>query len=448
MLKVSVSGIRGIWGESLNHEKIIEYTKAFVKIIGENSKIILGCDTRKTRDIIKSLVVSVLESYGCEVLDLEIVPTPLVLYGVKKLNADGGIMISASHNPSCWNALKLIKKGGFFFNQQDVDLLKKTIKEKNYLKFNHENLGSIKVYTNLLKDYIQDAKGLIDFSLIRSKNFKVIADVVNGTAIKFIPTLFKLLDLKFEILFDDINKEFEREAEPLPNHLTVLSEKVKSNNANLGLAYDPDADRLALVDELGNAVGEDWTLALAYLNVLDKEKSDIVVNLSTSMIIDRIAKSNSKQVYRAKVGEINVTEKMLELESVIGGEGNGGVIYPKINFCRDSIIATLMVLEYLARHDKTLSSVVKQYPKYFFLKEKIQIGDDLSFDNIKAVIEKTLKELDLRLESVNLEDGIRIEYSGGWIQVRASNTEPVIRIMGENKDEKINHTLLEALKNG
>lgn len=446
MLKVSVSGIRGIWGESLTHEVLLDYVKSFVKIIGINKKIVIASDTRKTRDIIKNFLLGILQSYGYEIIDLGIVPTPLALYAVKKLNLDAGIMISASHNPAQWNALKLISKGGFFFNSDLIEQLESIYKSKDFLDYNHKMTGSYQKYNTILDDYIKDASKIIDIKSIQNHKFKVVVDAVNGTAVSFAKTLFDYLNVEYSILFDDINKEFERGAEPLPQNLDALKKKVSLEKADLGLAYDPDADRLALVSDKAEAVGEDWTLALAYMNYLQKEKTDIAINLSTSMLIDIIAKKNNKQSIKAKVGEINVTEKMLEKNLIIGGEGNGGVIYRKINNCRDSLIATLMVLEYLAKTGKKLSEITKEYPKLYFLKEKV--ASDGIFDKEKVIntLRECLKANNLQISDENTEDGIRVDYSSGWIQVRASNTEPILRIMGESTEEKNNKVLFESLK--
>jgi phosphomannomutase len=418
MLKVTVSGIRGIWGESLTHEKITGYLKAFVQILGKKRKVALGRDTRKSGEVIHKLVLSVLESYGYEVMDLGIVPTPLVLFAVRDKELDGGIVISASHNPAEWNALKLVKAGGFFLNESEVETLKKNYDRKDFPDFSYGEQGNTVPYAHILRDYISQAQKFIDFHLIRKKKLRVVADVVNGTAYQFAHALLYDLDAEHKTIFDDITKEFERGAEPLPENLTALKEEVIKFGADAGLAYDPDADRLALVDERGEPMGEDWTLAIAYLNLLEKgEVKDMAVNLSTSSVMNEIASQFGARVYKAKVGEINVTEKMLEKNLVMGGEGNGGVIYRRINNCRDSLIATFLVLEYIARTGKKLSEIKGEYPILYPVKERIPVQAEIPFDAIREKIAGFLKRNNISVQDVNREDGLRVDYTGGWIQV-------------------------------
>ena len=323
MLKVSVSG-SGIWGESLTHEVAMNYVKSFAAFLGPQKKIALGTDTRTTRNILKNLIISILESYGYEILDLGVVPTPLVLYAVKEKGLDGGVVVSASHNPACWNALKLIKKGGLFLNQGEVDTLQDLYNKKQFLSYSYQTTGKTLIYEGLFKEYLAKAEKLVDFHAIRQAGFRVAADAVNGTANSFVHPLLYFLNVEHQILFTDTEKEFERGAEPLPENLSALREAVIQFKAHVGLAYDPDADRLALVDEKGRAVGEDWTLAIACLNLLEKKKTSIAVNLSTSMIIDRIALQAGVSVYKSKVGEIHVTETMLEKGLEVGARATAG----------------------------------------------------------------------------------------------------------------------------
>ncbi|OHD07424.1 MAG: hypothetical protein A2Y41_01410 [Spirochaetes bacterium GWB1_36_13] len=447
MLKVSVSGIRGVWGESLDHQVVLDYLKSFAHFLGQNRKIAIGSDTRTTRSVIKYLIQSVFESYGFEIIDLGIIPTPLVLFCVQEMDLDGGIVISASHNPAPWNALKLIKKGGFFLNQAEMTCVEEYYNNKDFIPLNYQNIGKTIQKENILDEYFKKAEKMIDFDLIRKSGFKVSADAVNGTANQFLEKFFQILNIKHQVLFTDIHKEFERGAEPLPENLKELGKTVLNNQSDLGLAYDPDGDRLAIVDEKGFPIGEDWTLAIAYLNILQKEKTDIVVNLSTSMIIDEIAKKENTNVFKAKVGEINVTEEMLKRKIFFGGEGNGGVIYTRINHCRDSIIATLLILEYLAKNRIKISEIVSQFPKIKIIKDKLVFTKKLDARFLEEKIVDFIQKSGLSLRSTDLNDGIRIDYESGWIQVRASNTEPIIRIMGENKDHSINLKLSEYIKN-
>lgn len=448
MLKVSVSGIRGIWGKSLTHEVLTGYAKSFVAFLGKNKKIAIGTDTRPTRDIIKKITLGVMESYGYEIIDLGILPTPLILFVVKELNLDGGVVISSSHNPIEWNAYKLVKKGGFFLNQQEMDQISEIYNNQSFLSYDFKSLGkTTPSHISVVKEYIEKAEKIVNMSLIRQAGFKVVVDGVNGTINEVIYPFLHFVDIKPQILFSDINQNFQRGPEPLPENLKALSEAVVHSKADIGLAYDPDADRLALVDEKGHPVGEDWTLAIAYLNYLEKEKTDAVVNLSTSMIMEEIAKASGQQIHYAKVGEINVTEMMVKKNLLFGGEGNGGVICRQINNCRDSLIATLMVLEYLAKHKKKLSEVIADFHPIHIIKTKIPVSETLSLEEIVSKLKQFLDRKKIGPIDVNNDDGVRMNFPDGWIQARASNTEPIIRIMGENTNSKFHKEITEYIQN-
>ena len=447
MLKVSVSGIRGIWGEDLDHAVVLDYVQAFVRYLGKSKKVAIATDTRKTKNIIKNLVISVLESHGYIIYDLGIVPTPLVLYAVKAWGLDGGIMVSASHNPAPWNALKLIDRGGFFFNEAKMGQIQSFYANRDFLGLDIKHLGSLKS-AEVMESYLAASREIVDFSLIKKALLKVGADFINGTAGFVMPRLFDELGVNVKAIHTDPERDFERGAEPLPENLKVLGELVVQNQLDVGLAYDPDADRLALVDEKGRAIGEDWTLAIAYLNLQMRHPGDIVVNLSTSMLVDEAARRFSQKVYKAKVGEIHVTEKMLELGIALGGEGNGGVIYLPLNNCRDSLLATMLVLEYLARTGKKISDIVAEFPKIVMIKERIPYREDFDFALMEEKLIEFLRQRGIKIFSIDHQDGLRIDYSQGWIQLRASNTEPIIRIMGENTDPRLQNELRELLENG
>jgi phosphomannomutase len=432
-LMKSVSGIRGIVGETLTPDLIVKVASAFAKYT-KKGRIVVGRDTRPTGEAIKQVLEHVLTLSGCNVIDLGIVPTPTVELMVKDLNADGGIMISASHNPIEWNAFKLINKSGTFLNSKEIAQFFKYLDEDfKYVLWNMT--GSITYNSFAGNVHIEKVLHIINKGKIKKKAFKVVLDSVNGAGSEITLKLLSELNCKIIPLYCDINAPFPRGAEPVPENLKDLARAVKKYGADIGFAQDPDADRLAIVNEHGVPIGEENTLVLVTEHLLSKKKGRVVVNLSTTKAIDDIARKYGVNVKRTKVGEINVTDEMRRNGARIGGEGNGGVISPEINMGRDSLAGIGYVLEMMAERGRSIGGLVNDLPQYVMKKGKIKSDDS---KKNKLIFERIIS--DFKGEKFSDIDGLRIdfvknnEFKGGWVHLRPSNTEPIFRIISEGKD--------------
>jgi len=434
-LKISVSGIRGIWGESLNIESLSGFIKAFVIFLKNRncSGILIGRDARPTGAVISSLVVGIMNAFGIDVLDCGIIPTPTVLFGVRKLMLGGGIIISASHNPIEWNALKFVIRDGIFPGEEEIKLINSyigmDIRESPY-----DRIGRNKKNKTVEEMHINAILNNISVSAIKDMHFRIVLDPVNSAGCRIGQKLLEKLGCEVRLVNGEINGSFGRGPEPIPSNLVHMTPAVREFNADAGFAMDPDADRLVLVDEKGAVLSEEMTFALCADHVLSLKRGDIVTNYSTSMLSDWIAGKYGVHCYRTKVGEANVTAGIFNHKAVIGGEGNGGIIYPAINPARDSLAGMALILEMMAKRNKHLSELTYELPHYFMLKEKIEtpLTAEIIFGRIKkefpnAVIDDT--------------DGIRLDWDEKgariWIHIRPSNTEPVFRIIGESSDENL-----------
>jgi len=443
-LLVSVSGIRGIIGNGLEPQTIVKYSKAFADFC-DNKNIVVGRDSRITGEMVKNIVIGTLSASGANVFDIGIVPTPTVQFAVKKLNASGGIAISASHNPNEWNALKLLNSTGQFLTPEENKILIKLSEdqEKQNLYVSWDKIGKISIQTEALKWHKEAVLKLkyINLEQIRARKFKVVLDCVNGAGAWIMPELLR--DFGCEVIEVNCQKNgiFPRLPEPLPENLIETMEIVKKHNPDLCIVVDPDVDRLVLIDENGEPFIEENTVALATDFVLSKEKGNVVVNLSTTRAVDDIAKKYGCQVFRTPVGEANVVKKMKEINAVIGGEGSGGVICPALHYGRDALVGTALVLQKLAEFGGKLGELKKTMPKYFITKRKIEIGTQ-NPDKIISTLADIYKN-----EKVNLEDGLRIDFDDHWVHFRKSNTEPIIRIIVESSNEKKSSELIEKYLN-
>ena len=385
----------------------------------------MGRDTRKSGEALKRAVIAGLYSAGCKVIDLRICPTPTLGLAVKGLKASGGIMITASHNPAEWNGLKFFNSKGIFLNEKESGKFY-SFAEKGACCSGRNKPGVICADESWIEKHQQKIfnLSLIDINKIKKKNFKVVLDCNNGAGSKIAPELLKRLGCQVIELNCNLTGEFVHKPEPVPENLTLLSKKVKQTKADLGFALDPDADRLAIVSEKGVPLGEEYTLALCMEFVLSKKLSDVVINNSTSMVIDYIAEKYGVKVFRTKVGEIYVSTLLKKVKGVIGGEGNGGVILPESHYGRDAQVAIALVLQYLAENGKKISQLKQNLPQYHFVKDKMKLS---------AVFEKRLQIYLKRFSraKINHTDGVKIEFENSWINIRKSNTEPIIRVMAE-----------------
>ncbi|MDA3823099.1 MAG: phosphoglucosamine mutase [Bacteroidales bacterium] len=434
-LMKSVSGIRGIVGDSFTPELIVSVCSAFAKYV-KYGTVIVGRDTRPTGDIISKQITSALALSGCNVIDIGIVPTPTVEIMVEHEKAAGGIVISASHNPIQWNAFKLINKDGVFLNSGEIAKVFAFMEEeKTYKPWN--KIGTIKTSDKGDDIHIKAALSVVKTAAIKKQKFRVVLDAVNGAGSEITQRLLERLGCKVIPIHCTMDGTFPRGAEPVPANLKDLSEAVIKHKADVGFAQDPDADRLALVDEKGQPLGEEYTLALVLDHLLAKEKGPVVVNLSTTRATEDIANKYGVKFFRSKVGEINVTELMKKKKARIGGEGNGGVISPELHYGRDSLAGIVYILEMMAQQKKTVSQLKAALPQYVMVKGKV----DFDPQKIDLSILETIAQ-DYSEERISNIDGLRIDFDkdaafgGGWVHLRPSNTEPIFRIITEGKDAK------------
>ncbi len=435
-LKIGVSGVRGIIGESLTEKVIGDFAKAFGTFVSGSRgtarrapTVLIGRDTRQSGEFARKIVIEGLIATGCEVTDIGLAPTPTVLFATRHFKADGAIIITASHNPGQWNGLKFVRPDGTFLTKQEVEALIDIYQTKKFVLSGNKNYNVAD--KDGIKPHLDSVLKAVDIEAIKKAKFKVAVDYCNGTGAVTTPYLLEKLGCEITAINVKPDGNFSHNPEPVAKNLEQLSDFVKKVKADVGFAQDPDADRLAIVSEKGIAIGEENTLALGIKHVLEvksqkaKGKSKVVVNLSTSRMVDDIAKEFNAELYRTAVGETNVVDKMRQIGAVIGGEGNGGVIYPSINFGRDSFIGMALILEYMAKSNKKVSELVSSIKQYYIEKTKIECPQE----NIVQALE-TLKER-FKNEKINTLDGVKIDWPDGWAHARGSNTEPVIRIMAE-----------------
>lgn len=424
-LLVSVSGIRGIVGDSLTPDAAMQYGQAFGRYL-KSGKVIIGRDTRYHGPMILSAVAAGLMSSGCDVIDIGVATTPAIEFTVRETQSAGGVAITASHNPIEYNALKLIGQGGTFLTETQGKKFLKYCNIKQIVKKNQKpNIGSYYNQDNWDLKHIKAILGIdvIKPTSIKRKKFRVVADCVNGTASTVAAELFNSLGCTLKLINAVPDGNFPHPPEPVPSNLKQLCRAVKSFKADIGFAFDPDSDRMAMVDENGRAIGEEYTLALGMRFILSKENGPVAINLSSSMINDFVAKEAKVKLFRTKVGEINVTEKLKRINGVVGGEGNGGLIYPKLMYGRDGLMAAAVILQYLASSRKTISELASELPATTMIKRKIVLdGNKISFNKVVKAF---------RDGKIDKRDGIKISFNDSWLQLRLSNTEPIVRLITE-----------------
>lgn len=425
----SISGIRGIVGKTFTASEVLKFSSAFGNYC-KGGKVVLGRDTRKSGEVFKGTVLSGLLCTGCEVIDLGICPTPTLGIAVKGLKAKGGIMLTASHNPAEWNGLKFFNSDGIFLDEKEGKKLF-SLAEKEISYSDWDSLGKVRLDQSWIQKHIQRIMNLsfIDENKIKKKNFKVVLDCNNGAGSSIAPSLLRELECKVIELNCGLSGDFIHRPEPLPENLGLLCRKVKETRADLGFACDPDADRLAVVSEKGIPLGEEYTLALCVDFVLSKRLSDVGINVSTSKVIQDIARKYGVRVFRSRVGEVYVVSLLKKIKGIIGGEGNGGVILPENHYGRDAQAGMALILQYLAESGMKISQLKESLPQYYIKKDKMKLSGD--FD---AKMRKYLRKF--RQAKINNLDGVKVEFENSWINIRKSNTEPIIRVMAEAKSQK------------
>lgn len=425
-LKISISGVRGVVGDFLTPQLVESFAKAFGTFVGPG-RVMVGRDTRTSGEMLFHAVCAGLLSTGCTPVDVGVCSTPSVQIRTKETDAVGGIIITASHNPAQWNALKFVGKDGIFLNEYEARSVVEIYHDSNFRRCPDDEIGSIKSDPHAIDSHLDKVLNYVDVELIRSKQFKVAFDCCNGAGSLMTPRLLQALGCQLIPISTEPNGIFPREPEPTPQNLTQLSSTTKLSGADVGFAQDADADRLAIIDEHGEPIGEDYTLALAVQFVLSKTPGPVVVNLSTSRAIQDIAEQHECPIYWTKIGESNVIDKILECRAIVGGEGNGGVMIPAIHPCRDSFIGMALVLQYMAESGKAISELVDAIPRYFMVKQKVQLTSDQIFG--------ILEQLKARHAAghVDMTDGLKIFFDdrNAWVHVRPSNTEPILRVMSE-----------------
>jgi phosphomannomutase len=437
----SISGIRGTiggkTGENLTPLDVVKFTAAYgswlLQQSSKNRRVVVGRDGRISGYMVQQLVVSTLIGMGIDVLDAGLSTTPTVEMAVIWEKAAGGIIITASHNPKEWNALKLLNAEGEFISAADGEwILEKAARED--FTFNPvDKIGSLQFNDTFLQKHIDAIVNypLIDIENIRKKNFKVVVDVVNSTGALFIPPLLRALGIEeITVINEEITGKFSHNPEPLPENLTELSAAVRKQKADLGIAVDPDVDRLCFVCEDGSMFGEEYTLVAVADYVLGKRLGNSVSNMSSTKALKEITLRHGGQYFPSAVGEVNVVQKMKEVKAVIGGEGNGGIIIPDLHYGRDALIGIGLFLSALSTHKNGIRSFRTRYPDYFISKNKIELEN--GFD-LKSVFEKIRTKY--KNQPVNTEDGLKIEFDSDWVHLRSSNTEPIIRIYAESSFE-------------
>ncbi len=426
---VSVSGIRGIFGTDLTPENLARFTAAYGTWTGGGT-VVLGRDSRVTGQLCEDIVAATLKSVGCDVVRVGIVPTPTVAMGVLKYKAAGGIIISASHNPAEWNALKLLNGTSEFMDAEQGSEMISINDSGNFNYQQYDNIGVECTDESLIDYHIEEILTLpfINANIIREAKLSVAVDAVNGAGSISVPKLLEALGVKtIHKIHCEPNGIFPHNPEPLPEHLTEICDLVKQTNADLGVVTDPDADRLALVDEKGNLYGEEYTQATVFDFILSKKAGPTTTNLSSSRVADDISKKYGQICHRSKVGEINVVKKMQEVNAVVGGEGSGGIIVPDLHYGRDALVGIACVLQHLAEQKVSASELRARYTNYFMSKNKIQL-DELGKDADEVL--ETVKERFSSLNPITI-DGVKVDFEEGWVHLRKSNTEPIIRVYSE-----------------
>jgi len=444
-LMVSVSGIRGIIGDGLDPQTIVKYTSAYAQFCGKG-KIVLGSDGRITGNMVKNIIVGTLLAKGNDVIDIGVCPTPTVLYNVTKLNAVGGIQISASHNPNEWNALKLLNDKGEFMTLEENQEMLGYIEGEKFQYEPWDKIGKLTDYSEGLLNHMEGVLNLpgINIDAIRKRKFKVLLDCVNGAGSYVMPELLEKFGCEVIQLNCEKTGIFPRLPEPIPENLTETMQAVKDHGADLAVVVDPDVDRLVLITDEGEPFGEEYTITQAVRFVLSKTKGNVAVNLSTTRAVDDVAESYGCKVYRSPVGEANVVVKMKEVDAVIGGEGSGGVIYPALHYGRDALVGTAIILQHLLEFGGTITQLKKALPEYHIVKSKIAVGDRNPDEVINNLVRKYSNE------KINTDDGLRIDFDDHWVHFRKSNTEPIIRCIVEAKTEsyakELVHKYFDELK--
>ncbi len=427
-LIMSASGVRGIVGPNFDPEFALKIGKAFGTYLKKGT-VILGSDSRQSGMIYKSAVLSGLLMSGIDILDIGVVPTPTCQQMITHFNAQGAVVITASHNPSEWNGIKLMNSEASFLTQDEFNDFNTVLNSQTFTYSNWETVGTYRHITDALDIHINHIISQLDTTPIQSANLNVLIDPNNGAACEANQTLLTRLGVSFDSLNGDPNQAFSHNPEPLEKNVSEIKAALAKGDYDIGFVQDADADRLVILDESGRFIGEDYSLGFCLDHVLRSENADnetVVVNLSTSLLIQDIASKYNATVHYTKIGETHVTQGIREKKALVGGEGNGGVIFPKIGWGRDSLTGITLALLHLATTQKSVSEIVSTYPKYVMIRDKIGLN---SREELTPLLDALKKEFQDHPQ--DYQDGVKINLPSAWIHVRPSNTEPIARIFIE-----------------
>jgi phosphomannomutase len=446
----SISGIRGtiggLPGENLTPIDIVEASAAYAAWVKDetgNARVVIGRDGRISGELVSQLVCATLRSMGISVIDLGLSTTPTVEMAVPRLGAGGGIILTASHNPREWNALKLLNAQGEFISAAQGQNLLNRIASGRLHFAEVDALGSYELYNGALSAHLQAILSLplVDATAIHSKAYRVVVDAVNSTGALSVPPLLHALGCEVILLHGDVTGEFAHNPEPLAEHLGDLAEAVVRHKADLGIAVDPDVDRLVFMNENGVLFGEEYTLVAVADYILSKRPGNTVSNLSSSRALRDVTEKHGGTYYAAAVGEVNVVSEMKAVKAVIGGEGNGGIILPELHYGRDALVGIALFLTHLAHSSLSMSALRSTYPAYAMVKAKMPRDPNVKLDDLFAVLEN--KHAD---QQINRVDGFKIDFPHGWVHLRASNTEPILRIYAEAPTETEAQVLVDQIR--
>jgi len=448
----SISGIRGTIGgksnENLTPVDTVLFAASFAmwckqSVNKEKIKVVVGRDARISGEMVKNLIVNTLVAYGADVVDIGLATTPTTEMAVVGEQADGGIIVTASHNPAQWNALKLLNRQGEFLNATEGSKILEMSEQQSFDFATVDKLGQV-----LQKDYLLHhiekilQLSLVNVTEIKQRKLKIIVDAINSVGSLAIPALLKRLGIEHVIVLNgEANGHFAHNPEPLDEHLSQIKEAVVKNNADLGIVVDPDVDRLALICEDGTMFGEEYTLVAVADYVLSKTPGTTVSNLSSSRALDDISAQHGCSCFHSAVGEVNVVQMMKEKLAVIGGEGNGGVIYPELHYGRDALVGIALFLSYFVEKNTTMTQLKASFPQYYMVKNKIDLQAGVDIKTIREKLEQTIPYL-----AKSTLDGLRLDFAEGWVHIRPSNTEPIIRLYAEAKSHEKAKEFIQIIK--
>lgn len=424
-LMIGISGVRGVVGDNLTPELLVNLGQAF-GTWAESGTVVVGRDTRASGDMVKHAVFSGLLAAGCRIIDVGVCGTPSAAMMIKTLGADGGIVISASHNTIEWNALKFFGPDGIYLGQESGRDLFDIYYGGDSRKVGYDKIHAVETDNGALENHLDKVMDIVDVPALKKRRFRVAVDCCNGAGSDLALEFLRRTGCITLPLDCEMNGIFPRNPEPTRGHITAILDIVKKKGADLGFAEDADADRIAFVSELGDYIGEEYSLCLAARYCLSKRKGPVVTNLSTTRMIDDVAREAGSEVLRTPVGEVNVAEKMIEVDAVIGGEGNGGVIDPRVHYGRDAITGAALILQLMLETGKTLTQLAAEIPTYYMSKQRVTCS--------KRQVNPVLREI-AQEEALNVDtrDGVKLDFEHGWVHIRPSNTEPIVRVYAEGR---------------